>query len=170
MPKILRTKPINGAPSPMSASDADHARQRKLLSHAFSDQALREHEPILRSYADLLVKQLREESKNKPGGVDMAEWLTYATFEIISDSSLGQSFGNLESKKAHPWVNTFKSGIKQGVLFANARAIGIPFFDSTIARWISPIIQHKRVCPSRSRSAIGQENRADRLHIELYPR
>lgn len=144
MPKILRTKPINGAPSLMSANDADHARQRKLLSHAFSDQALREQEPILKFYADLLVKQLREESRDKPGSIDMVEWLTYATFDIISDLSLGQSFGNLENKKAPPWVETFKSGIKQGVLFANARAIGIPFFDSTIARWISPIIQRKR--------------------------
>ena len=144
MPKIMRTKPINGAPSLMSANDPDHARQRKLLSNAFSDQALREQEPVLRSYVDLLVKQIREESDGSTEGVDIVEWFTFTTFDIIGDLSLGLPFGNLVNKKAHPWVSTFKSGIKQGILFVAFRSLKIPLFGPIIYRMISPIFQRKR--------------------------
>jgi cytochrome P450 len=128
----------------MSANDDDHARQRKLLSNAFSDQALREQEPVLRSYADLLVKQLREHSDASIKGVDMVEWFTFTTFDIIGDLSLGSSFGNLANKKAHPWVLTFKSGIKQGILFVAFQSLGIPLFDTIIRGLVSPILQRKR--------------------------
>jgi len=144
MPKIMRTKPINGAPSLMSANDADHARQRKLLSAAFSDHALREQEPVIKSYVDLLVKQLREESDRNVNGVDMVEWFTYTTFDIIGDLSFGVPFGNLANKKPHPWVSTFKSGIKQGILFVAIRSLGIPLFDSILYPLVSPIFQQKR--------------------------
>ena len=144
MAKVLRTKPINGAPSLMSANDPDHARQRKFLSNAFSDQALREQEPVLRRYVDLLIKQLRDESDAGGKAVDMVEWYTFTTFDIIGDLSLGTPFGNLAKKEAHPWVSTFKSGIKQGILFVAFRSLGIPLFDSLIQRLVSPILQRKR--------------------------
>ena len=144
MPKILRTKPINGAPSLMSANDTDHARQRKLLSNAFSDTALREQEPLLQSYADLLVKQIREECQSGAKATDMVEWFTFTTFDIIGDLSFGRSFDNLANKEAHPWVSTFKSGIKQGILFVAFRTLCVPFFDRLIYRVVSPVLQRKR--------------------------
>lgn len=144
MPKILRTKPINGRPNLMSATDEDHARQRKLLAHAFSDQALREQEPILRAYADLLVTRLAGVSQDGTADVDIQEWLTYATFDIIGDLSFGKPFGNLENGRPTGWVGTFKHGIKQGVLFSAFRSIWSPFFERLWTRLLGGYVQAKR--------------------------
>ena len=46
-----------------AANDTDHARIRRLLSHAFSEAALREQEPLLNSYFDLLVNKLYSRSQ-----------------------------------------------------------------------------------------------------------
>lgn len=57
---------------------------RKLLSHAFSDSALREQESILTGYFDLLVSRLKEESQNPDiDKVDITSWYNFTTFDII---------------------------------------------------------------------------------------
>ena len=53
---------INGAHSIISAPEADHARFRRILSNAFTDQTLKEQAPIIDSYVDLLISQLREKA------------------------------------------------------------------------------------------------------------
>ena len=151
MPKTMRTKPINGAPNLMSATDAEHAKQRKLLSHAFSDQALREQELLLRSYADLLVKQLRSECDEGNQAVEMTDWLTFTTFDIVGDLSFGKPFDNLASKTAHPWVATFKHSIMQGILFVAFRTLLSPFWDKLCLRLLSSTVQAKR--PERFKHA-----------------
>lgn len=100
---------------------------RKLLSHAFSDTALREQESTLTPYFELLVTRLTEVSKGgKP--VDLTKWYNYGksapsvtemptilltskvTFDIVADLSFGESFHALESGDFHSWVaNIFKS-------------------------------------------------------------
>ena len=37
----------------------EHARHRKLISHAFSDAALREQESMIKNHVDLLIQQLK---------------------------------------------------------------------------------------------------------------
>ncbi|KAJ5662422.1 Cytochrome monooxygenase lcsI [Penicillium maclennaniae] len=39
-------------PSILNANDADHSRIRRLLSHAFSEKALRDQESLIQSYVD----------------------------------------------------------------------------------------------------------------------
>lgn len=57
---------------------------RKLLSHAFSESALREQEPILTGYFDLLVSRLKAQSQNPDTDkVDMTSWYNFTTFDII---------------------------------------------------------------------------------------
>ena len=41
----------------IAANDADHARYRKSLSHAFSEKALRDQEPLMKVYIDLLIEK-----------------------------------------------------------------------------------------------------------------
>lgn len=90
-----------------------HRRQRRLLSHAFSDAAMYEQEPIIMFYVDLLIKRLSEHSaKGKP--LNMVSWLNFVTFDIIGDLAMGESFGSLENSDYHFWVsnlfNSFKGG------------------------------------------------------------
>jgi cytochrome P450 len=41
MKKVMRARPVNGAYSIISAPNDIHARQRKVLAHAFSEKAVR---------------------------------------------------------------------------------------------------------------------------------
>ena len=59
---------------------------RKLLSHAFSDAALRQQEDILKKYFDLLVSGLTSRidasaGDNKSVTVDLAKWYNFLTFD-----------------------------------------------------------------------------------------
>jgi cytochrome P450 len=61
------------------ANDVSHARQRKLVSHAFSDRALKDQESLLKSYAELLVTKLNDQIKETKGGVDIKDWYNVGT-------------------------------------------------------------------------------------------
>lgn len=78
--------PPNGTNSIIAANEADHARERRLISHAFSDKALRDQEGIMQSYVDLLVQRLHEQVRgDAKGKVDMVRWCNYTTFNVIAD-------------------------------------------------------------------------------------
>ncbi|KAL9012057.1 MAG: hypothetical protein Q9173_003152, partial [Seirophora scorigena] len=97
--------PPNGTNSIIAANEADHARERRLISHAFSDKALRDQEGIIQSYVDLLVRRLHEQVRgDAKGKVDMVRWYNYTTFDVIADLTFGESFHCLRDKDYHPWV------------------------------------------------------------------
>jgi cytochrome P450 len=70
----------------VAANDADHSRMRRLLSHAFSEAALREQEPLFNSYFDLLIQKLYEKVRAPENGkVNMIRWFNFTTFDLIGD-------------------------------------------------------------------------------------
>jgi cytochrome P450 len=84
---------------------------RRNLSHAFSDKALRQQEPLIQSYVDLLVHRLGEhatEGKN----VDIMHWYNYTTFDIISDLSFGEPLYCLRDSAYHKWVHLVFAFVK----------------------------------------------------------
>jgi cytochrome P450 len=96
-------------------SDADHTRMRRLISHAFSDAALRQQESIMSHYFELLVTQLKKKVDGpEKGVVDMALWYNSLTFDIIGDMCFGESFGALESGVHHKWMSNLLEGAKYG--------------------------------------------------------
>lgn len=98
--------PQNGVYSIIGANEADHSRQRRLLAHAFSDKALREQEPLVQKYVDLLIHRLHEQVQGeKHGKADMVRWYNYTTFDVIADLTFGDSFHCLRDKDYHPWVS-----------------------------------------------------------------
>lgn len=50
-----------------------HARQRKIVSHSFSDKALKEQEPLLKKWASLMVTKLTERADGKQP-LDLVKW------------------------------------------------------------------------------------------------
>ena len=115
-----------GIDSIISANDADHARYRRLLSHAFSEKALRQQEYLLQSYIALLVQRLRTRaSSTESAVVDMVQWLNFTTFDIIGDLSLGESFHCLDESRYHPWLSTLFNQIRTGALFISLRFFGL---------------------------------------------
>jgi cytochrome P450 len=108
----------------LGTTAADHGRQRRILSHAFSDKALREQEGVLQSYVDLLISRLRDISAKTPeysnggdgwdstGRVELCKWYNGFTFDVISDLCFGEPFGSLRDMKQHSWVGSILEGLK----------------------------------------------------------
>ncbi len=86
----------------------EHARIRKALAPSFSEKALRDQEPYITRYVDLLISQLRKRGTNprgQPQPLDMVGWYNWTTFSISSESwHLPSLFGCLETASWHPWV------------------------------------------------------------------
>ena len=103
-----------------------HGRLRRLLSHGFSERALREQEPMIQQYIDLLIKRLNEQCGSKEGKkqtsdpLDMVLWYNWTTFDLIGDLAFGEPFGCLESSTYHPWVSMIFSMVKVGAIFQAA--------------------------------------------------
>ncbi|EKG09526.1 Cytochrome P450 [Macrophomina phaseolina MS6] len=91
----------NGTRSLLSAFREDHSRFRRVFSHAFSDRALREQEPLVQRYVDMLLQRLREHAGQ---AVDMVRYYNFTTFDIIGDLTFNESFGCLESDDYHSLV------------------------------------------------------------------
>ncbi|KAL8343545.1 hypothetical protein RB598_004749 [Gaeumannomyces tritici] len=89
-----------------------HRRQRRQLSHGFSETAVYEQEPIITFYIDLFIRRLSENAGGGNKSIDILRWLNYLTFDIIGDLALGESFGSLESSKYHPWVHNIFHSIR----------------------------------------------------------
>nr|QSG30343.1 CYP65EW1 [Hormonema carpetanum] len=107
----LYAVPVNGTTSILSSSDEDHARQRRVLSHAFSDKALKEEEPLFKRYANLLIVKLKERAFNDVP-VDMVAFWNFTTFDIMSDLTFAESLHMLEGSEYSPWVTTIFQTLK----------------------------------------------------------
>lgn len=79
----------------------EHARRRRLLGEGFSDKSLREQEPIIRKYANLLMQRMEE---NAGKTINLAAWFNYTTFDIIGDLTFGEPFHCLQNSSLHPWI------------------------------------------------------------------
>ncbi|KAL4980880.1 cytochrome P450 [Aspergillus desertorum] len=95
----------------ISSNDADHARYRRALSHAFSAKALQDQEPLIQGYVDKLISRLKGVAEScRPD--DMVKWFNLTTFDIIGDLAFGEPFGGLDSAEYHHWVSTIFQSIK----------------------------------------------------------
>jgi cytochrome P450 len=75
----------NGVSSILTVeSDVEHSRMRRVLAHAFSEKAMREQEPLIQQYIDMLIESLHIAAKKGP--VDVVQWYEFVTFDIIGKS------------------------------------------------------------------------------------
>lgn len=69
----------NRSRSILNSDREDHARMRRLVSHAFSERALRDQEGYLKLYVDKLMNRLRKASMEGPQ--DIVTWYNWTTFD-----------------------------------------------------------------------------------------
>ncbi|KAI9725830.1 MAG: hypothetical protein M1828_002459 [Chrysothrix sp. TS-e1954] len=114
-----------GCPELLTATGDNHARQRSTINHAFSDKALKDQEPLIRGYVDLLLKKLQETTDDAfSPPIDLVRWFEFVAFDIIGDLAFSTHFDCLESSDHHPWVLLLMDFFK-GVSFAtNAKLFG----------------------------------------------
>ena len=133
-----RLTPEVGVASIATADDANHARHRSLLAHAFSEKAMAEQEPILHHYTDLLRNKVREQSNASPEDqIDMEEWYNYLAFDVVAHLCFGEPFHNLERHENHPWVKAVQKDMKIAVLTSPARLFS---FIPQVVKFLLPRI------------------------------
>ncbi|KAH5023299.1 hypothetical protein HBH70_064800 [Parastagonospora nodorum] len=104
---------VNGSPNLILARDADHNRQRKIFTPAFSDRALKQQEPLFLKYTQQLVAKLKDsiaQESEKP--FDMVKMYNFTTFDIMGDLTFGEPLHMLENAEYDPWVSIIFSSIK----------------------------------------------------------
>lgn len=73
----------------MSADKDYHSQLRRLLSHGFSEKALREQETVLQEHVNLLMLQFQEKGKQGSVPVDLNMWYNVCEVNIpLYDSAL----------------------------------------------------------------------------------
>ena len=108
------------ANSLLVADDFDHLRMRRVLGQAFSKKGLKEQEPIIRSYVDLLIHKLREpQVSTGENSVNIVKWYNWTTFDIVADLALGETFNCLGDTQYRHWAGLIYSAFKSFV-FINA--------------------------------------------------
>ncbi|KAL1841239.1 hypothetical protein VTJ49DRAFT_7307 [Mycothermus thermophilus] len=100
------------------AGREEHQLLRRALSHGFSDRSMREQQPIIKGYVDLMIKRLRERAGTGEK-VDVGMWYNFTTFDVIGDLAFGESFGCLENGDWHPWVKAIFQMARAGTLVQN---------------------------------------------------
>lgn len=134
---------FGGVRNLLTANDADHSRIRRLLSHAFSDKALREQEPIIQSYIDSLIAGLKKHCHGSKGTADLANWFNWMTFDIVGDLAFGEPFDCLKETTYQPWVKLLMNNLKAVVL--TSVTLRFPPFDKAIAKFIPHKVKQDRI-------------------------
>lgn len=109
----LYTHTPNGVNAIITANGDDHARMRRLLTHAFSNKALHEQEGILHTYADMLIERLLDLLGTSSSTViDITRWFNFTTFDLIGDLAFGEPFDCLVNSKYHWWILIILDAVK----------------------------------------------------------
>ncbi|PMD48197.1 cytochrome P450 [Hyaloscypha variabilis F] len=74
---------------------SDHTRKRRAMAHAFSEKALKSYEEDMIRHIRLFCQKLRESE----GPVNVANWCSYLTADVLGELCFGKSFGMLESEE-----------------------------------------------------------------------
>ena len=120
------------APEIVRSNDTDHARYRRLISHAFSPKALDSQQVTVASYVDLLIQRLRE---NAAEPQDLAKWFIWLIFDIMGDLTFGESFDGLQDQRWHPWVDLMSDVLRTSVAVNAIRRYGLlPVFMSLVSK------------------------------------
>ncbi|KAE9983506.1 hypothetical protein EG328_009846 [Venturia inaequalis] len=119
----------------ISGDDDTHARHRRSLAHAFSDKALKEQEPLIQQYIDLLIDDVRNQAKTGTA-FDIIDRLNWVSFDIIGDLAFGEPFGALETKSTHPWIDKFFTSTQMGCAMMEVLDFVGTFWRDTILKQI----------------------------------
>jgi hypothetical protein len=121
------------SPGLIASDNESHARQRKIVAHAFSDKALREQESLLKSYTELLLKQLRKTiGKDGTSKVDLTQWYNFTTFDIMGDLTFGEPLHLLDDTTYTPWVSSIFGNTHLAVVALVLRAWGLEKYINAI--------------------------------------
>ncbi|KAF2768179.1 cytochrome P450 [Teratosphaeria nubilosa] len=127
----------------VNSNDQDHARQRRIFAHAFSDKALKMQEPLFLTYVNKLIDNIRKRTSTNPGQrIDMVRQYNYTTFDVMGDLTFGESLHMLEDSGYHPWVEAMVSNFKIGTMIHSLRHF--PTIEKLLLMLVPPSLKEKQ--------------------------
>jgi len=138
------TKP-GESPGITRSDDVNHARQRRLVSAGFSDKALKEQEPLLKRYVNILIEKLKIVSSNKDHSdakVNMTDWFNFTTFDIMADLTFAEPLYLLDNSSYSTWVSAIMGSFKFVTFQQLTRQI--PGLEPLLQKAIPRSIQKKK--------------------------
>jgi cytochrome P450 len=99
----------------VNESREQHGRLRRQMAHGFSEKAMRDQEPLIRSYVDMLLDRLHEFCTSG-SQVILSDWYNYTTFDIIGDLAFGEPFGCLQGSNLDGWIQGIFEAGRLGIL------------------------------------------------------
>lgn len=137
--------PLPGASTLTMSDDANHARQRRAMSHSFSERALKEQEYIIQHYVDSLINNFKRMAETGEE-LNLVNWLNFTTFDIIGDLAFGEPFGCLDLGAFHSWVALIYETVKVGALEQATRrfAEAGSWFQTLLLSLIPDYLRKKR--------------------------
>lgn len=94
-----------------------NTRMRQVVMPAFTERALAKQEPVIQSYARLMIGKLVDQAVSTNSGetgstINIVDWLNWFTFDVIGELTLGESFNCLRNETNHQWVSLIFNSIK----------------------------------------------------------
>ncbi|KAH8705846.1 cytochrome P450 CYP3/CYP5/CYP6/CYP9 [Talaromyces proteolyticus] len=148
----------------VAANGAEHRRLRRLLAPAFSDKALQAQEPIIQSYVDHLIQQLRIQPDTREGIVNIVKWFNFTTFDIIGDLSFGEPFGLLNSGEWHRYVTTIFGSVK---VFTYLRFILEVFFTPLKELFLVLFVPKRLIDDLKYQTSLAEEKLKKRMESDM---
>ncbi|KAF6832296.1 cytochrome p450 family protein [Colletotrichum plurivorum] len=78
-----------------------HARKKRLISHAFSDAALRSYEGVLADKVGLLCRQLQDAGSFDGEFKNMSRWFSYLTYDVMGKLIFDREYNMLTGDDDH---------------------------------------------------------------------
>lgn len=109
--------------SMITASDAEHARLRRLAAPAFTTKGVEEVQPVLQHFSDVFISELTDASTDGPQ--NMVEWFLWTLNDVIGKLALDQDFQCLEKRRIHPWPSFLLAALRTAAKLNQFRRFGL---------------------------------------------
>ncbi|KAF9238636.1 cytochrome P450 [Melanogaster broomeanus] len=130
----------------LSSLGERHRKQRKMLNPVFSPSHLRHMVPTFTEISTTLRDTIAAQVKDGPRDINMLEWFTRTSLEVIGQSGLGHSFDSLKGTTANPYNKAIKNLIPALVRLAAPRQLlpyAVKIGSPQFRRYIAEIIPSK---------------------------
>ncbi|OLL21888.1 Isotrichodermin C-15 hydroxylase [Neolecta irregularis DAH-3] len=117
-------QPTEDSPSLVSVRDRGlHSRMRKPLNKAFSQRAIESMEPLIKEQIDVFCHSLSKFGKNGKIPLDITQWVTYLTFDVLGKLCFGENFDMITTGNANCIIEMAQCLIKVSTMYATCPAL-----------------------------------------------
>ncbi|EIW54929.1 cytochrome P450 [Trametes versicolor FP-101664 SS1] len=116
---FLRMNNYTLGPGLVATTGEQHRRQRKMLNPAFNINHMRDMAPIFYEVAHRLRQALKIQIGERPGEIDLSQWMGRTAIELIGQAGLGHSFDPLVEERSDTLGEALKSFVPSLYAFSD---------------------------------------------------